>query len=101
MVDFYFFQVRPDYDMEIMTDNQTLETLSSQILQKARRYLFRQQKPNLVIVQGDTTTAMMAALSAFYQRIPVAHVEAEVLQLDIKYYAPFPGRDKTDGQLAR
>ena len=84
---FDFFQVRPDYDMEIMTDNQTLETLSSQILQKCAD-LFRQQKPNLVIVQGDTTTAMMAALSAFYQRIPVAHIEAGLRSHNM--YAPFP-----------
>lgn len=84
---FDFFQVRPDCDMEIMTKNQSLETLSAQILQKCAA-LFSAENPDLVIVQGDTTTTMAAALSAFYQRIPVGHVEAGLRSYD--NYAPFP-----------
>lgn len=84
---FDFFKVKPDRDMKIMTANQTLELLTSQVLQQCST-LFREEKPDLVVVQGDTTTAMAAALSSFYQRIPVAHVEAGLRSYDI--YSPFP-----------
>lgn len=84
---FDFFQVKPDHDMNVMTENQSLDTLTTQLLQNCSR-LFKEENPGLVIVQGDTTTAMAAALSAFYLRIPVGHVEAGLRSYDP--YAPFP-----------
>lgn len=84
---FDFFRVKPDHDMRVMTENQSLDTLTAQLLQKCSQ-LFKDEAPGLVIVQGDTTTAMAAALSAFYLRIPVAHVEAGLRSYD--HYAPFP-----------
>lgn len=84
---FDFFQVQPDHDMEVMTENQSLESLTAQVLQKCS-LLFKAEQPRLVVVQGDTTTAMAAALSAFYQHIPIAHVEAGLRSYD--HYAPFP-----------
>lgn len=84
---FDFFNVKPDFDMQVMTNNQSLENLTSQILRKCSG-LFQNEKPDLVIVQGDTTTAMAAALSAFYHHIPVAHIEAGLRSYDV--FAPFP-----------
>jgi UDP-N-acetylglucosamine 2-epimerase (non-hydrolysing) len=69
------FKIRPDVRLDVMTTNQTLGSLTSEIL-RSMEALLRVEMPARVVVQGDTTTTMAASLSAFYARIPVAHVEA-------------------------
>lgn len=81
------FHLKADYDFNVMTQNQTLASLSERILKHMDQFL-RKVKPDCVIVQGDTTTAFLTALSAFYHKIPVGHVEAG-LRTDDKYQ-PFP-----------
>jgi UDP-N-acetylglucosamine 2-epimerase (non-hydrolysing) len=70
-----FFSLRADFDLEVMTPQQTLNPLLSRLVERLDPVLAR-TAPDRVIVQGDTTTAMAAALAAFHRRIPVAHVEA-------------------------
>ena len=82
-----FFKIKPDYDLEIMEPNQTLFTVTSKIITLIEPILSR-EKPDLVIVQGDTTTVFMGALGAFYKQIPVAHLEAGLRTGD--KYSPFP-----------
>jgi UDP-N-acetylglucosamine 2-epimerase (non-hydrolysing) len=77
----------PDLDLDIMQPNQTLPQVTSRILQGFDEVL-RKVAPDRVMVQGDTTTAMAAALSAFYRKIPVDHVEAGLRSGDI--YSPWP-----------
>ena len=69
------FSIVPDTDLNLMEPNQTLGRLTSRALEAIEQYLVR-EKPDLVLVQGDTTTVLCAALAAFYQRIPLGHVEA-------------------------
>src|SRR5258708_28802430 len=75
------FRVTPDVDLDLMRPNQTLAELTGGVLGKVARCLAA-KRPDLVVVQGDTTTAFTSALAAFYARIPIAHVEAGL-----------PGRD--------
>lgn len=70
-----FFEIKPEVDINVMTQNQTLAGLTSKIIVSVDEYL-KQSKPDLVIVQGDTSTVMAAGLAAFYNKIPIAHVEA-------------------------
>ena len=81
------FEIKPDYDLDIMKNNQDLWTLTSEVLLKMKD-VYEKVKPDIVLVHGDTTTTMAAALSAFYAKIPVGHVEAGLRTFD-KYY-PFP-----------
>lgn len=81
------FQIKPDYDLDIMKDNQNLWSLTSDVLLKTKEVI-EEVKPDVVLVHGDTTTSMAAALSAFYAKVPVGHVEAGLRTFD-KYY-PFP-----------
>ncbi len=69
------FQIKPDVDLDLMQQNQTLASLTSRAISKIDSYL-NSEKPDLVIVQGDTTSVFCASLAAFYNNIPVAHVEA-------------------------
>ena len=71
----HIFGVVPDYDLDIMKPNQTLSGITTRILEKIEPVL-RESKPDLVLVHGDTTTSFAVALAAFYQQIPVGHVEA-------------------------
>jgi UDP-N-acetylglucosamine 2-epimerase (non-hydrolysing) len=81
------FSIRPEVDLRVMTPKQDLGTLTARILaQLANDFL--KHRPDWVVVQGDTTTALTAALAAFYQRIPVAHVEAGLRTND--RYNPYP-----------
>jgi UDP-N-acetylglucosamine 2-epimerase (non-hydrolysing) len=77
----------PDFDLDVMRANQTLDQLTARLLHSVGEVLDR-ARPDRVIVQGDTTTAMASALAAFYRRIPVSHVEAGLRSGDI--YAPWP-----------
>ncbi|MBF8263354.1 MAG: UDP-N-acetylglucosamine 2-epimerase [Parachlamydiales bacterium] len=81
------FQIRPDFDFHIMKPGQDLFDSTTAVLKRAKK-LFQKIKPSLVIVQGDTTTAMSAAMAAFYLKIPVAHVEAGLRTNNIS--RPFP-----------
>ena len=81
------FQLRADRDLDIMSAQQTLSDITCRSLQGLQD-LFQELRPDLVIVQGDTTTAFAAALAAFYQQIPVGHVEAG-LRTD-NLFNPFP-----------
>ena len=81
------FSIKPEYDLDIMKENQNLWTLTADVLLKMKD-VFESAKPDVVLVHGDTTTSMAAALSAFYAKIPVGHVEAGLRTFD-KYY-PFP-----------
>ncbi|HRD56064.1 MAG TPA: UDP-N-acetylglucosamine 2-epimerase (non-hydrolyzing) [Parachlamydiaceae bacterium] len=84
---FSLFNVKPDYDLEIMKPGQDLFYVTEAVLRGARK-LFEEIKPSLVVVQGDTTSAMSASLAAFYLKIPVAHIEAGLRTGNV--YAPFP-----------
>lgn len=81
------FEIKPDFDLDIMKENQNLWSLTSDILLKTKEVI-EQTKPDVVLVHGDTTTALAASLSAFYAKIPIGHVEAGLRTFD-KYY-PFP-----------
>lgn len=81
------FQIKADLDLDLMTEDQTLASLSQKLLTKLTD-VFQNEKPDLVMVQGDTTTAFMVALVAFYHQVRVAHVEAGLRSWD-KYH-PFP-----------
>lgn len=81
------FCVRPDYDLDVMMQGQTLIQSSSRILAGLERVLTA-ERPDIVLVQGDTTTTFLGALASFYLRIPVGHVEAGLRTGDRR--APFP-----------
>ncbi len=81
------FKIKPDYDLNLMKENQNLWNLTSDILLSIKNVL-DEVKPDIVLVHGDTTTAFASALSAFYARIPVGHVEAGLRTFDKNY--PFP-----------
>jgi UDP-N-acetylglucosamine 2-epimerase len=81
------FDVRPDHDLDLMLPNQTLFQSTSRIL-SALAPVLEAERPDMVIVQGDTTTTFCGALAAFYTRAPVGHVEAGLRTGDL--YEPFP-----------
>ena len=81
------FSVTPDYDLSIMKDRQTLFDVTANILLNIRDVL-SQEKPDIVLVHGDTSTTFVTALACFYLQIPVGHVEAGLRTNDI--YSPFP-----------
>lgn len=81
------FDVVPDYNLDIMQDKQTLFDITVNIMQKIKVVL-EQEKPDIVLVHGDTTTTFVSALSAFYMQIPVGHVEAGLRTYNI--YSPYP-----------
>lgn len=81
------FNIVPDIDLNLMKDNQTLSELSSNIITSMGK-VFESYKPDLVLVHGDTTTATFTAISAFYNHIPIGHIEAGLRTNDI--FSPFP-----------
>jgi UDP-N-acetylglucosamine 2-epimerase (non-hydrolysing) len=81
------FSIHPDYDLDIIQHRQSLAQITANAVQGLDRVLSG-ERPDFVVVQGDTSTTFVGALAAFYQRIPVAHVEAG-LRTRQKYY-PFP-----------
>ena len=81
------FSIQPDYDLDLMQPRQTLAGLTARIL-AALDPVLEAERPDLVIVQGDTTTTLAGALAAFYREIPVAHVEAGLRTGDMTQ--PFP-----------
>lgn len=81
------FNIIPDYDLDLMSSDQTLESLTGKVLNGISNLLI-DEKPELIFVQGDTTTTYASALAAFYKKIPVAHIEAGLRTND--KYSPFP-----------
>lgn len=81
------FDLRPDVDLDLMRPGQSLHDVTCSALDRLKS-VYRERRPAWVVVQGDTTTALAAALAAFYEQIPVAHVEAGLRSG--QRYAPFP-----------
>jgi UDP-N-acetylglucosamine 2-epimerase (non-hydrolysing) len=81
------FEITPDYDLNIMKQGQDLYDVTARVL-TGLRDVYQEAKPDVVFVHGDTTTSMAAALAAFYQQIPVAHIEAGLRTHNI--YSPWP-----------
>ena len=81
------FSVRPDYDLSIMKERQTLFDVTTNILNRIREVL-EKERPDVVLVHGDTSTTFVTALACFYLQIPVGHVEAGLRTYNI--YSPYP-----------
>ncbi len=81
------FHIVPDTDLDLMEPNQTLARFSARALQAVDHYL-AEEKPDMILVQGDTTTVFMATLAAFYRHVPVGHVEAGLRTGDLQ--SPWP-----------
>lgn len=82
-----FFQIKPDYNLNIMREDQKLSVLTASCLISISKIL-KQEQPELVLVQGDTTSTFTGALSAYYHKIPIGHIEAGLRTYD--KYQPFP-----------
>jgi len=95
-----FFNITPDIDLNIMRPNQALTTLTARLLLEMDEVLLS-EKPDVVLVQGDTTTVMSVALACFYHRIAVGHVEAGLRTWDINNPFPEEANRVIAGRLAR
>ncbi|MFZ5698847.1 MAG: non-hydrolyzing UDP-N-acetylglucosamine 2-epimerase [Pseudomonadota bacterium] len=95
-----FFDIEPDIDLDIMKPNQALTTLTARLLLDLDDVLTA-EKPDVVLVQGDTTTVMTAALASFYHRIPIGHVEAGLRTGDMQNPFPEEANRVISGRLAR
>ena len=93
------FQIKPDFDLNIMKNNQSLTDITANVLTGLNE-IFDEVKPDLVLVHGDTTTTFTASLAAYYKQIQVGHIEAGLRSGDI--YSPFPeeGNRRLTGCLA-
>ncbi len=83
-----FFKIKSDYDLNIMEPNQTLPDITAKIIRLVSTDILTHFKPDWVIVQGDTTTAMAGALAAFYGKVKIAHVEAGLRSNNMQ--SPYP-----------
>ena len=81
------FGIVPDHDLQVLSERQTLVDVTTRTLERLTAVL-REVRPDAVVVQGDTTTSMAAAMAAFYEKVPVVHVEAGLRTSDV--YSPFP-----------
>jgi UDP-N-acetylglucosamine 2-epimerase (non-hydrolysing) len=81
------FEISPDHDLDVMEPGQSLAGLTARAMTRLDAF-YREQKPDLVLVQGDTTTAFVATLAAFYHKIPVGHVEAGLRTGNL--FSPWP-----------
>ena len=81
------FDIKPDFDLSIMRNNQTLEYITTSVINKVSK-IIKTENPDYLMVQGDTTTAMAASLAAYYNRIKVAHIEAGLRTWN--KYEPYP-----------
>jgi UDP-N-acetylglucosamine 2-epimerase (non-hydrolysing) len=81
------FDIRPDYDLNVMKQRQDLYGITTEVLLKLKD-LLKEVRPDLILVQGDTTTTFAASLAAFYQKIKIGHIEAGLRTYD--KYRPFP-----------
>lgn len=94
------FDIEPKYDLNLMKSNQTLTTITTSIITDLEK-IYLEEKPQVVLVHGDTTTTFCASLSAFYQKIDIGHVEAGLRSNNL--YFPFPeeANRKLTGVLAK
>ena len=81
------FNIKADFELDIMRNNQTLEYITTSVINKVSEIIIA-ENPDYLMVQGDTTTAMAASLAAFYNRIKVAHIEAGLRTWN--KYEPYP-----------
>ena len=81
------FGIVPDVDLDLMMPDQTLAKLTGRVISRLDQ-VFKEERPDIVLIQGDTTTVMAAAMAAFYNKIPVGHVEAGLRSNNL--YSPFP-----------
>jgi UDP-N-acetylglucosamine 2-epimerase (non-hydrolysing) len=81
------FSIQPEYDLNIMRENQSLEDVTVRSLKKLSK-IIKCEKPDMILVQGDTTTTFIGALAGFYNKIPIGHIEAGLRTYD--KYQPFP-----------
>lgn len=81
------FEIVPDYDLNIMKEKQTLFDITTNILSEIR-FVLEKEKPDIVLVHGDTTTTFATAIASFYLRIPIGHIEAGLRTNNI--YSPYP-----------
>ncbi len=95
-----FFGIDPDIDLNIMRPNQVLTTLTARLLLELDDVL-QAEKPDAVLVQGDTTTVMTVALACFYHRIPIGHIEAGLRTWDMQNPFPEEANRVITGKLAR
>jgi len=95
-----FFSIEPDIDLDIMRPNQSLTSLTARLLLDLDIVL-QTEKPDVVLVQGDTTTVMTVALACFYQHIPIGHVEAGLRTWDMQNPFPEEANRVITGRLAR
>lgn len=95
-----FFDIEPDIDLDIMRPNQALTTLTARLLLDLDDVLHAED-PDVVLVQGDTTTVMTVALACFYHRIPIGHVEAGLRTWDMQNPFPEEANRVIAGKLAR
>ena len=88
------FNIKPDYDLDLMHPGQSLSSLSSRVMKHMDSTL-ASLRPDMIMVQGDTTTVFVSALAAFYRKIPVIHVEAGLRSHD--FNNPFPEEAESRG----
>ena len=93
------FGIRPDHNLDVIRPRQSLHGLTARVLERLSPAL-QQERPNAVVVQGDTTSAFAGALAAFYEHVPVVHVKAGLRTGDL--YSPFPeeANRRLTGQIA-
>lgn len=94
------FGVTPDVDLNLMKPGQALEGLTADLM-TALQPVFEEYRPDMVLVQGDTTTAMVGALAAFYRHVPVGHIEAGLRTGDMKHPWPEEANRRIIGLLAK
>jgi len=97
---FSFFNIEPDIDLNIMRPNQALTTLTARLLLELETVLLS-ERPDVVLIQGDTTTVMTVALACFYHQIPIGHVEAGLRTWDMQNPFPEEVNRVIAGKLAR
>jgi len=93
------FGIAPDHNLSVMAKDQSLATLSARLIERSYA-IFNETLPEIVVVQGDTTTVLCAALAAFYLKIPVAHVEAGLRTYDLSSPWPEEGNRRLVAQIA-
>jgi UDP-N-acetylglucosamine 2-epimerase (non-hydrolysing) len=93
------FKIKPDINLQVMSENQSLNELSSKVISSIDTFL-KNQRPDWVIVQGDTTSALCAGLAAFHLKIKVAHLEAGLRTHDLKNPFPEEGNRAILGRIA-
>ena len=94
-----YFEIKPDFDLNIMKSKQSLTGITNRVLEGLEE-VFIKEKPDMILVHGDTTTTFAGALAAFYQQIKVGHVEAGLRTFDKYFQFPEEMNRKLTGSLA-